>query len=147
MHYEDPSCAYCPPRVRACRQGESAARGPGFCPSKGQNPGSLDHIWIIKPMAAFLQETAKQGIASNYVRQILEAFGQVETKTSITKLLIEPLTERELEVLKLLGTYLKGPEIARQLMVSLNTMRTHTKNIYNKLSMLSQSLPTGPFGF
>jgi uncharacterized metal-binding protein len=34
MKYEDPSCAYCPPTVRACRQGEDAERGPGFCPTK-----------------------------------------------------------------------------------------------------------------
>ena len=33
MTYETPSCAYCPPTVRACRQGESDSRGPGFCPS------------------------------------------------------------------------------------------------------------------
>lgn len=32
--YTDPGCAYCPPKVRACRQGESAERGPGYCPSK-----------------------------------------------------------------------------------------------------------------
>jgi hypothetical protein len=30
----DPECAYCPPTVRACRQGEAAERGPGFCPSQ-----------------------------------------------------------------------------------------------------------------
>ena len=34
MKYEDPACAYCPPDVRACRQGEADVRGPGFCPSK-----------------------------------------------------------------------------------------------------------------
>lgn len=34
MKYEDPACAYCPPKLRACRQGESAERGPGFCPTK-----------------------------------------------------------------------------------------------------------------
>jgi uncharacterized metal-binding protein len=34
MTYEDPACAYCPPSVRACRQGEAAERGPGFCPAK-----------------------------------------------------------------------------------------------------------------
>jgi uncharacterized metal-binding protein len=33
MKYDDPECAYCPPTVRACRQGEAAERGPGFCPS------------------------------------------------------------------------------------------------------------------
>jgi uncharacterized metal-binding protein len=32
--YEDPSCAYCPPSVRACRKGEDRDRGPGFCPSR-----------------------------------------------------------------------------------------------------------------
>ncbi len=31
---QDPSCAYCPPSVRACRQGEEKERGPGFCPSR-----------------------------------------------------------------------------------------------------------------
>lgn len=34
MSYDDPSCAYCPSTVRACRQGTSAERGPGFCPSQ-----------------------------------------------------------------------------------------------------------------
>lgn len=34
MKYDAPACAYCPPTVRACRQGESAERGPGFCPTK-----------------------------------------------------------------------------------------------------------------
>jgi len=34
MPYENPGCAYCPPTVRACRQGDSDTRGPGFCPSK-----------------------------------------------------------------------------------------------------------------
>jgi uncharacterized metal-binding protein len=32
--YQVPGCAYCPDRVRACRDGESETRGPGFCPSK-----------------------------------------------------------------------------------------------------------------
>ena len=34
MAYEDPGCAYCPGALRACREGESGERGPGFCPSK-----------------------------------------------------------------------------------------------------------------
>ena len=37
--YRDPGCAYCPPSVRACRQGESEARGPGYCPSKVDQDG------------------------------------------------------------------------------------------------------------
>jgi ATP/maltotriose-dependent transcriptional regulator MalT len=50
----------------------------------------------------------------------------------------EPLSEHELEVLRLLATDLDGPEIASQLMVSLNTMRTHTKSIYTKLGVNSR---------
>jgi uncharacterized metal-binding protein len=34
MSYRDPACAYCPATVRACRQGQAAERGPGFCPTK-----------------------------------------------------------------------------------------------------------------
>ncbi len=48
---------------------------------------------------------------------------------------IEPLSERELEVLRLLKTDLDGPDIARELMVSLNTVRTHTSHIYAKLGV------------
>jgi len=49
--------------------------------------------------------------------------------------LVDPLSERELDVLRLLATDLDGPDIARQLVVSLNTVRTHTKNIYAKLGV------------
>ncbi|HBO34119.1 MAG TPA: helix-turn-helix transcriptional regulator, partial [Anaerolineaceae bacterium] len=92
------------------------------------------------PMAALLQEAAKHGITPNYVRQLLAAFGKVEGRTSVPHILIEPLSERELEVLRLLRTDLNGPEIARELMVSLNTMRTHTKNIYTKLGVNNRQM-------
>ena len=39
MTYQEPGCAYCPDTVRACRQGESANRGPGYCPSKFMQDG------------------------------------------------------------------------------------------------------------
>lgn len=95
-------------------------------------------------MMTLLREAMKQGIALNYVRQLLVAFGQMSAlketndSPSITQPLIEPLSERELDVLRLLGTELNGPEIARELSVSLNTMRTHTKNIYSKLGVTSR---------
>jgi LuxR family maltose regulon positive regulatory protein len=48
---------------------------------------------------------------------------------------VEPLSEREREVLRLLGTELKGPEIARELFISVNTLRTHTKSIFGKFGV------------
>ena len=47
----------------------------------------------------------------------------------------EDLSDRELEVLRLLATELTGPEIARHLFVSVNTLRTHTKHIFTKLDV------------
>jgi uncharacterized metal-binding protein len=44
MAYDDPSCAYCPPTVRACRQGEADTRGPGYCPSK-VDPEGISEAW------------------------------------------------------------------------------------------------------
>ena len=90
------------------------------------------------PMASLLRvfarqgAAAEQGIARNYVRRLLAA---VNKDTPASQGLIEPLSERELDVLRLLGTDLDGPEIARELVVSLNTVRTHTKNIYAKLGV------------
>jgi LuxR family maltose regulon positive regulatory protein len=49
--------------------------------------------------------------------------------------LLDPLSERELDVLRLLASDLDGPDIARHLVVSLNTVRTHTKHIYAKLGV------------
>jgi ATP/maltotriose-dependent transcriptional regulator MalT len=77
---------------------------------------------------------------SDYVDKLLAAFTQpmAAPKSTIIRQksdMIEPLSERELEVLKLLRSELSGPEIARQLIVSLNTLHTHTNNIYNKLGV------------
>jgi LuxR family maltose regulon positive regulatory protein len=87
------------------------------------------------PMEVLLERAAKHGIAPNSIRQLLTATGRAPDRTPVTQVLIDPLSERELEVLRLLGTGLNGPEIARELIVSLNTIRTHTKNIYSKLGV------------
>ncbi|MFN8120789.1 MAG: LuxR C-terminal-related transcriptional regulator [Thermoleophilia bacterium] len=52
--------------------------------------------------------------------------------------LIEPLSERELEVLRLLASDLDGPAMAAHLYISLNTFRTHTKNVFAKLGVTSR---------
>lgn len=89
---------------------------------------------------------------SNYADKLLAAFTQTASTPKPTimhqksdmiepedrpakNMLVDPLSERELEVLKLLRSELSGPEIAGRLIVSLNTLRTHTKNIFNKLGV------------
>jgi LuxR family maltose regulon positive regulatory protein len=86
-------------------------------------------------MTVLLEAAAEHRIALNYVSQLLTASGETEDRTTARQDLIEPLSQRELEVLRLLGTDLSGPEIAGELVVSLNTVRTHTKNIYAKLGV------------
>ena len=90
------------------------------------------------PMAALLKAVAKRGIAQNYARRLLVTSTGTEPGGPVSQALIDPLSERELDVLRLLGTELAGPAIARELTVSLNTMRTHTKNIYAKLGVTNR---------
>jgi LuxR family maltose regulon positive regulatory protein len=87
------------------------------------------------PMASLLRAAAKQGIAPSYVHRLLAAVNRSEDRPPLHQGLIEPFSERELEVLRLLGSDLDGPDIARELTVSLNTVRTHTKSIYAKLGV------------
>jgi LuxR family maltose regulon positive regulatory protein len=99
------------------------------------------------PMANLLQDALAHGTMPGYVEKILAAFperleardlrhaAQAAGLKTQASALVEPLSERELDVLRLLGTDLSGPDIARELMVSLNTLRTHTKNIYDKLGV------------
>ncbi|MCU1517098.1 MAG: hypothetical protein JWQ75_1819, partial [Pseudarthrobacter sp.] len=56
---------------------------------------------------------------------------------------VDPLSERELQVLRLLGSELSGPEIARALFISRNTLRTHTKHIFTKLGVSSRRAAVG----
>jgi LuxR family maltose regulon positive regulatory protein len=84
-----------------------------------------------KLLAAFTQPVAVPKLATPAQHTAQPGASVIHQKSD----LIEPLSERELEVLKLLRSELSGPEIARQLIVSPNTFRTHTNNIYNKLGV------------
>ncbi len=76
------------------------------------------------------------------VHRILAASDPVASQPPIAPaarpVLVDELSARELEVLRLLRSDLSGPDIARELVVSLNTVRTHTKNIYSKLGVTSR---------
>jgi LuxR family maltose regulon positive regulatory protein len=62
----------------------------------------------------------------------------VRTRPAAAPGLVDPLTAKELDVLRLLRSELTGPEIAAELIVSINTVRTHTKNIFTKLGVTNR---------
>jgi len=90
------------------------------------------------PMEPLLKAAVKRGVCPDYARRLLAALAPRQAAPRRHPDLIEALSERELDVLRLLRTELGGPQIARELMVSENTMRTHTKNIYDKLGVNSR---------
>ena len=90
------------------------------------------------PMAALLRSAIKQGITPDYAQHLLASIDGSSPQAVAAQPLIDPLSERELDVLRLLRSDLTGPEIARELVISLNTFRTHTKNIYSKLAINSR---------
>jgi len=107
-------------------------------------PGGYVRVFIDQgePVATLLDEAAARGITPDYVGKLLAALGAIPPHASTelgevppTPTLIEPLSLRELEVLRLLRTELSGPEIASELMIALSTVRTHTQNIYSKLNV------------
>ena len=87
------------------------------------------------PMTEMLAMAAKRGITPEYVRRLLGAFGRSGRPSGDGQSLAEPLSERELDVLRLLDSDLDGPGIADELVVGLSTIRTHTKSIYAKLGV------------
>jgi LuxR family transcriptional regulator, maltose regulon positive regulatory protein len=100
--------------------------------SRNRNHPRSDYV--DKLLAAFAQPAAAPKSVTPALHQAQHSESIIHQKSGM----IEPLSERELEVLKLLRTELNGPEIADQLIVSPNTFRTHTKNIFNKLGVHSR---------
>jgi LuxR family maltose regulon positive regulatory protein len=104
------------------------------------------------PMGRLLRQAVTQGIAAtqgvavDYAGKLLAALEQ-ETRRAATPLavsqgalppLVEPLSPREAEVLRLLTTHLSHAEIAEELVLSVNTIRSHIKSIYSKLDVHSR---------
>jgi LuxR family maltose regulon positive regulatory protein len=96
-------------------------------------------------MAELLRAAALRGTAPEYVNKLLAAFEVAEhgpleeiATASDAQSLMEPLSTRELEVLRLLNTSLSSTEMADELVVSVNTVRTHIRSIYSKLGVHSR---------
>jgi LuxR family maltose regulon positive regulatory protein len=82
-------------------------------------------------MAALLQSAAAQGHSPEYVKQLLKAFGRDASPEAP----LDPLTERELDVLRLMAAGLTNTEIASELVVAQSTVKTHINRIYSKLAV------------
>jgi len=92
------------------------------------------------PMAALLRQAASRGIMPDYVGKLLAAFEQGrEGFPSPPSPLVEPLSAREIEVLKLIVAGLSNREIAQHLFVGVGTVKTHISNIYGKLNVHSRT--------
>jgi len=115
-------------------------------------PGGYVRIFVDEgePMAQLLYQAAARGIAPEYAGRLLAAF-EIETverpKTKARdplsvvhpSALIEPLSEREIEVLQLIAEGLSNREIAQKLALSVSTIKVHTYNIYGKLGVHSRT--------
>jgi LuxR family maltose regulon positive regulatory protein len=86
------------------------------------------------PMLTLLRAAAGAGIRPDFVRALSRSLRDTVDSVPVASL-PDPLSERELSVVRLLATQLSGPEISRELHVSLNTLRTHTKHIFVKLGV------------
>jgi LuxR family maltose regulon positive regulatory protein len=95
------------------------------------------------PMARLLYESLSNDVEPTHPRRLLAAFPDVELeKTDTTKSqteLIEPLSDRELEVLQLIAEGLTNKEVADQLFISLHTVKIHARNIYAKLGVKNRT--------
>ncbi len=111
--------------------------------SEAPEPDSYVRLYLDEgaPMMALLHQAAsttepagaeRGETVRGLARRLLDRAHPVEG-TEPPATLLGPLSQRELEVLRLLDSELTGPEIARELYVTLNTLRTHTKRIFTKL--------------
>ena len=114
----------------------------------GRPVGFVRTFADLPQLATMLRELRKrrksrQGVDSAlhaYIQRILMAMNQVAEQTSSREELLrqeglEPLTERELYILRLLDKDLSNKEISRELVVTPGTVKVHTNNLYRKLSV------------
>jgi LuxR family maltose regulon positive regulatory protein len=106
---------------------------------------------VAEALKRLLAQNQLKDVDSNYVEKILAAYGKDEGgKTRVQhrslppssfhpQLLVEPLSKRELEVLRLIGEGYSNREIAERLVVTLHTVKKHSSNIYDKLGVNSRT--------
>jgi LuxR family maltose regulon positive regulatory protein len=93
-----------------------------------------------RPMAALLHRALSRGVTADYTARLLAAFPSVDqgiqpSPPPVAVPFNEPLSERELEVLRRLATGASNQEIAEELSIAPNTARKHVSNIIGKLGV------------
>jgi ATP/maltotriose-dependent transcriptional regulator MalT len=93
-----------------------------------------------EPMAKLLYQAKSRRISSEYASELLSALGGVPSIQPLSvQLMIEPLTRRELEILKLIEAGCTNQDIAVQLVISIPTVKRHISNLYAKLGAKSRT--------
>ncbi len=96
-----------------------------------------------EPMAALLRQAAPPNVSRAYIDRLLDTLDRAAPKQELADApspspLIEPLTEREMEVLRLMATGLSNRDIADRLVLAMGTVKAHLHNIYGKLGVRSR---------
>jgi LuxR family maltose regulon positive regulatory protein len=96
----------------------------------------VDDSQALHPLLTSLLPRVADKRLANFIDQILNSSSSSGEKACTTSMLVEPLSERELEILRLLvKTSLTAGQIAQELYISVSTVRTHIKSIYGKLGV------------
>ena len=114
-------------------------------------PGGFIRLFVDEgpPMAQLLSEAAARGVMPDYIGKLLAAFEDLTKDEGLTtqlassvirrSSLVEPLSQRELEILQLIAQGLSNREICERLFLALDTVKGHNRRIFGKLQVQSRT--------